>query len=319
MLKLLRLARGVLSVAMTVSGCAHTAVTPTVTPAVTAPPTTSSATPPNGFPEPASACAAQGGKYLGDMKCQHSDGSIGTVLYGAAAQRAMLSSVHVAPQSPRAWALATTAIIFEFNRNRLDMLAGTAITPDLEANGKHLLSDGWGVNNRDDLLKTLTWLQFQGHRNEFEQIGTRADALSAQQLLTVEAAAQSSPQALNKLEIALRSHRTLGKKGILAWDLVRYIAVCRWGYLAGYLSETEAWDHIMPAALRLQRTFASWQDLQSDFLIGREYWSLQETQLKGARFHAIYDRLLEDPSSPWNTNPWAMNLNVATPLPIEPN
>jgi hypothetical protein len=101
--------------------------------------------------------------------------------------------------------------------------------------------------------------------------------------------------------------------------LVRYIAVCRWGYLAGYLSESEAWDHIMPAALRLQQTFTSWQDLQSDFLIGREYWSLQETQLKGARFHAIYDSFLQNPSSPWNANPWAMDLRVATPLPIETN
>jgi Protein of unknown function (DUF1266) len=56
----------------------------------------------------------------------------------------------------------------------------------------------------------------------------------------------------------------------------------------------------MPAALRLQQTFDSWQDLQSDFLIGREYWSLQQTQLSGARFSAIYERFLKDPVSPWN-------------------
>jgi hypothetical protein len=231
----------------------------------------------------------------------------------------MLSSVHITPNSPHAWALATTAMIFEMNSHRHDLLAGTVATPDGEKTGKRLLSQGWDVNNRDDLLRTLTWLQFKGHRTEFDQLGVQVDALTEQQFLTVEAAAQSNPRALNQLEITLKNYRALGTKGILAWDLVRYIAVCRWGYLAGYWSETEAWDHIMPAALRLQQTFASWQDLQNDFLIGREYWSLQETQLKGARFHAIYDRFLQDPSSPWNANPWAMDLKVVTPLPIAAN
>lgn len=51
------------------------------------------------------------------------------------------------------------------------------------------------------------------------------------------------------------------------------------------------------------------------FLIGREYWSLQN----GERFRAIYDRFLQDPASPWNANPWNMNLQVATPLPIAAN
>jgi Protein of unknown function (DUF1266) len=218
------------------------------------------------------------------MKCQFANGLILPVLSGADAQRAKLSSIHVAPKSPHAWALATTAIIFEFNRNRLDMLAGTAITPDGEANGKHLLLDSWGVNNRDDLLKTLLWLQFAGHRSEFEELGLRVDALTEQQFATLEAAAQRNPQGLNSLEIVRKNHRTLGQKGILAWDLVRYISLCRWGYLAGYFSDTEAWDHIMPAALRLQQTFTSWQDLQSDFLIGREYWSLQRLNSKESDF-----------------------------------
>jgi hypothetical protein len=75
----------------------------------------------------------------------------------------------------------------------------------------------------------------------------------------------------------------------------------------------------MPAVTRIQQSFDCWQDLQSDFLIGREYWSLEETQLKGGRFRAIYERFVQDPSSPWNANPWTMDLSVATPLPIKAN
>jgi hypothetical protein len=75
----------------------------------------------------------------------------------------------------------------------------------------------------------------------------------------------------------------------------------------------------MPAALRLQLTFVSWQDMQSDILIGREYCLLQPTQLTEARFRAICERFLQDPSSPWNTNLRELDLKVAAPLPIEAN
>jgi Protein of unknown function (DUF1266) len=237
----------------------------------------------------------------------------------AATQRAMASSVPVMPKSPHAWALATTAIIFEVNRHRHDLLSGTAATPDGEEIGKHVLSQWWGISNHDELIKMLSWLQFEGHRAEFDQLGRRVDALSEREFRSIEAATDISPQTKNQLDIARKNHRALGQEGILAWDLVRYIALCRWGYLAGYLSDAEAWDHIMPAALRLQRSFASWQDLQSDYLIGREYWSVQQTENNGARYRAIYERFLQDPSGPWNTNPWIMDLNVAAPLPIEAN
>jgi Protein of unknown function (DUF1266) len=121
---------------------------------------------------------------------------------------------------------------------------------------------------------------------------------------------------LHRLEFVRQNYRLLGERGILAWDLVRYIALCRWGYLAGYLPVMDAWDRMMPAALRLQQTFSSWQDMQNDYLIGREFWSAKQTQENGERFRAIYERFIQDPSSPWNVNPWTMNLGVATPLPI---
>jgi hypothetical protein len=237
----------------------------------------------------------------------------------AATQRAILSSIPVTPKSPHAWALATTAIIFEFNRHRHDLLSGTVATPDGEEIGKHVLSRWWGISNQDELLGMLSWLQFEGHRAEFDQLGRRVDALSEREFRSIEAAAATNPQAASQLDIARKNHRALGQKGILAWDLVRYITLCRWGYLAGYLSDAEAWDHIMPVALRLQQSFASWQDLQSDYLIGREYWSVQQTENNGARYRDIYERFLRDPSSPWNTNAWTMDLNVAAPLPIEAN
>jgi hypothetical protein len=134
-------------------------------------------TPANGYADPASACTARGGKYLGDLKCQHTDGSIAPILFGAEAQRAMMSSTPVTRKSPHACALATTAIIFEYNGHRHDLLSGTVATAGGQESGKHLLSEAWSVNNHDELLGMLSWLQFQGHRSEFDELGRRVDAL----------------------------------------------------------------------------------------------------------------------------------------------
>jgi hypothetical protein len=316
MLQLLSLAAGLAVAALTFSSCAHTAGAPPVdaTPAQRA-----ETKPATDQPDPAADCATAGGKYLGDMKCEFPGGNVQQILIGADAERARLSAVPIELKSPHAWAMATTAITFEFNQDSPDILGGEAATPIGVEGGKRLLSDWWGVNNQEDLLRTLDWLQFEGHRAQFDELGNRVDALSEQEFRALEARVQNDPQAVNQLSIARKNHRALGEKGILAWDLVRYISVCRWGYRAGYLSEAEAWDRIMPAAHRLQMTFASWQDLQSDFLIGREYWSPPQTQTHQDEFRAIYERFLRDPVSPWNSNPWAMDLQVTTALPIKAN
>ena len=268
------------------------------------------------YADPASACAGIGGKYVGNLKCQMSDGSVAQILSGADATRARATSIPVAPGTPRAWVLATTAITFEYDGYRHDTLTGTAATPDAMASGAKLLSQWWGIDNRDDLLKTLKWLQFEGHRSEFDQLGRQVNAMTDAQFITVEDELQRYAEQLHRLEIVRQHYRELGGKSILAWDLVRYISLCRWGYLAGYLSEMEAWDHIMAAALRLQQTFVSWRDLQSDFLIGREFWSMEQTRKTGTPFRVIYDRFIDDRASPWNVNDWNMNLHVVSPLSI---
>jgi hypothetical protein len=302
------LAYGLLSVALAgiaLAGIAHAA--------------NAAQAPPPMYADPASACLGSGGKYLGDMKCHMADGSVAAILSGADATKARNSAVPVTPRSPYAWALATTAIMFEFNGDRHDLLTGTVATPGGQERGKHLLSQWWNVDNRDQLIETLNWLQFEGHRSDFDELGRQVDAMNRLQFKTKRAALLADPQELHRLEVVHRNHRRLGQKGILAWDLIRYIALCRWGNLAGYLSETEAWDHIMPAARRLQLTFNSWQDLQNDYLIGRQFWSVDQTQQNGDRFRAIYERFIADSSSPWNVNPWRMKLGVAKPLPIRAN
>ncbi len=268
------------------------------------------------YSDSSSACLADGGKYLGDMRCQMADGSVELILVGAAAIRASTSATAVMPQTPHAWALATTAIMFEFNADRHDLLAGAVANPDGEAKGKQLLSDWWSVDTKDELLDTLNWLQFEGHRADFDELGRQVSAMNEMQFESTKAAVLIDEQQTHRLDVVRKNYRLLGNKGILAWDLVRYIALCRWGYLAGYLSDVEAWDLIMPAARRLQQTFSSWRDLQENYLIGRDFWSVQQTQKTGDGFRAIYEHFIQDSNSPWNVNSWTMDLGTVTPMSV---
>jgi hypothetical protein len=96
---------------------------------------------------------------------------------------------------------------------------------------------------------------------------------------------------------------------ISAWDYDRYVALCGWGYLAGYLSEDEAWQRIMPVARLLQKTFSSWEDLGRNHIVGREFWSWEQTQDRGSLTLQSYKKLLTDPSSPWVKLKWDLDLS----------
>jgi hypothetical protein len=245
------------------------------------------------------------------------DGRVAFIVNGVAEEAAVReSSIPIPPGTPHAWAIATTAVLFQINGYRPDLLGGTVSTSENRSNAMKQLDDGWSISDRNELLKTLAWLQYSGHRVGFDEIGRKLDAISDSQYKSMLGNPSLGPEQQQKLEIVRKYHQRLGDKGILGWDLIRYIAVCRWAYVAGYLSEDEAWRHIMPAAARLQKSFDSWEDVESNYLIGRKFWSLSETEKQAVRFQSIFRSLLKDPASPWGQNPWRMELHVDNPLPI---
>ncbi len=120
--------------------------------------------------------------------------------------------------------------------------------------------------------------------------------------------AGDNPQAQNEIDVALEFGPSLGSSRIAAWDYSRYVSLCSRGYYLGYLSEEEAWSKIMPAARARQGSFSSWSDLGENYLIGRRFWSVDETAANGEKFSAAYYYLLSDCSSPWVTIPWSTHL-----------
>lgn len=131
---------------------------------------------------------------------------------------------------------------------------------------------------------------------------------SPEQVATIRDRVRENPSVSNKVEVVLKYHKVFGLKSIAGWDYARYVSLCGWGYIAGYLTEDEAWQRIMPAARRMQSTFDSWEDLGNNHVVGREFWSLKQSQAPGDRTRKSYQKLLADPSSPWVKLQWKLDL-----------
>jgi hypothetical protein len=207
------------------------------------------------------------------------------------------------------WALATCAILTESNKGRNDLLGGCQRTPKDCNDWQKGLANWWGVHNRADFLERLKWIETGGHRRSFDEIASFFTSATPDQIVEIKRKYANNPQISNQIEIVLKYKDEFGQKSIAAWDFARYVALCGWGYVAGYLTEEEAWQHIMPAARLMQRTFVSWEDLGKNHVVGREFWSFEQTQKRGDLTRSCYEKLLTCPSSPWVKIPWDLDLS----------
>jgi Protein of unknown function (DUF1266) len=212
-------------------------------------------------------------------------------------------------RSQKEWALAVSALLTERNGGRHDLLAGYPRTSASVADTRRLLREWWGVRGRRDLLGTLHWLEEGGHRKGFEQLGASVAGLPPREWEVLLTGKRDDPDERHQLAMARTYYAKLGAKSLLGWDYARYVSLCRWGYLVGYISEEEAWGLIMPAARLLQARFESWPDLGRNYLIGREYWSRRQMRDNGHLYRATYRELVTDPESPWNRHIWYLKLD----------
>lgn len=214
----------------------------------------------------------------------------------------------VPSRKQKEWALATAGLLTSWRGERLDLLGGAEPTPETVADVKAGLANQWGVRNRAELLETLAWIENGGHRRGFDQMAQQVASATPDSLERMRRQVSGDVEAANQIEIVSAYAGRFGAKSIAGWDYGRYVALCSWGYRVGYLSEDEAWRRIMPAATLMQATFSSWEDLAENYLTGRMYWSLRQTNNNGEQLRGVADRLLADPTSPWVRLPWDLDL-----------
>jgi len=117
------------------------------------------------------------------------------------------------------------------------------------------------------------------------------------------------------MKLTREHYQRYRRNSLVGWDYSRYIMLCRWGYMLGFLTEDQAWRWIMPVARTIQGGFRSWAELGDDYLAGREFWSHEEMERTGKIYRDIDRWLLQDPRSAWIRLPWRMELGEGSPAP----
>jgi hypothetical protein len=173
-----------------------------------------------------------------------------------------------------------------------------------------LLQEMWSVHDKKSVLASLESIRTQGHRTKFNVLNScipsegRIDILSLEKFKQVfifdmvnAEEIQMPDEEFKKLaEWMQRTNKYLSASGILAWDLSRGVHLARLAYVAGYLTDNEAWAEILKLAPLAVDKFASWLEFSQSFLIGLTFWSGQEIP----EVKASCERLLGNPVSPWN-------------------
>jgi hypothetical protein len=176
-----------------------------------------------------------------------------------------------------------------------------------ETRERELLASYWNIHNRGELLDTLDGLQSgsAGHRHAYWDIRRRLLEGRMENYLPVITGLSSANNGGARAFIVATHLGPLrgATLPITAWDFGRYINLCRWGVLCGWITEAEAWDRILPAARLLQASYASWDDYAADYLLGRNFWS-PESASENETIRYTVALLKLAPNGLWSTVPW---------------
>lgn len=196
------------------------------------------------------------------------------------------------------WGLALSGVLTELNGGFHHELGGWGKGDHTVGWCRNVLAKFWGIDSRASFRETTTWLWQRGHRTE---------ALLRLHELPADPGDDDAQAAL------LRAHAAeLQGRGLLAWDLGRFVAVVGWGAWAGFVAESEAWRWIHGAATWSQRRYRSWEEFGRHYELGRRYWAHGEVDPK---IPEILAKLNADPKSPWVQLRWDLALGEPPAAP----
>ncbi|WP_278263521.1 DUF1266 domain-containing protein [Nocardia sp. AG03] len=88
-----------------------------------------------------------------------------------------------------------------------------------------------------------------------------------------------------------------------AWDLARLVFIARAACTAGYLTEDEAWEHMLTGLDRARQHYRNWRQFGDGFLTGAIFWAATQDLSAAKRQVAERSRMIAGlhlrPSSPW--------------------
>ncbi|HBX22554.1 MAG TPA: hypothetical protein DEF34_02785 [Desulfotomaculum sp.] len=208
------------------------------------------------------------------------------------------------------WTLAVDAIPKKISNLSYDVLGGISVhNSDCISCVKNNLRVWWGIENREDALGCIERLRESGMREEFDYLTGIVSKLSDEQFKNLLEQYSNNERLVGKLQFVKEHYKEFGDKSLIGWDFCRLADLTGACYMVGYINADEAWKEIIFSANMVQKTFASWDDMANNYLLGRIYWSGEADQ---ARSEAS-KWLLSHPESPWIQIDWNLSLEPNIP------
>ncbi|WP_405206393.1 DUF1266 domain-containing protein [Aquimarina sp. LLG6339-5] len=140
------------------------------------------------------------------------------------------------------------------------------------------LNEDWGVLNKEQYHEMIARL-FDGMHSKWFAQDIASD--SANDMINqISGLTKVAPMYIEKCGIISNDKP---KKLIWGFDLFRVIPMSRWAFMAGYISENEAWKNILKASELIYYLFDSHEDYYDNYRVGHAFWS--------NNFEACTDRL----------------------------
>ncbi len=219
----------------------------------------------------------------------------------------------ISEEDLKAIGLALPAILMEYNFSSHTTLNTNPEGKDEEDTSKGILEDGWGIYNYENLIEDITWLKDEGHSKRCEELLIINKELTNNNfIIDVN---QLPDGDLNRLNFLAEYYNFINEETLLkGWDLARIVALCRWGYDAGYMSEDEAWEIIMNTTKTILTLFSSWEEFGANYILGRMYWKAESGNYEWKQYESvlIYYLLFDPDIGVWNKIDWPNQKNVNT-------
>jgi hypothetical protein len=195
------------------------------------------------------------------------------------------------------WILGCHPVLTEVNGGRHDVL-GMFERPRESGRALNRLRT-WSLETRAQVLERLEWLNIHGESRELDAV--------------LESPERAAGEGAERLRAAVVEHEhVLRRARFLAWDLGRLAAIAGWAYAAYLLDTDAAWTWMRAAAVRLQATYESWDELIAHYALARGIYVAGDDRDTAS----AVARLREGLAPTWRPPDWRTDLGqVESPAP----
>ena len=183
------------------------------------------------------------------------------------------------------WLNACCAVVHVVSELNPRIFGGTYKSPEVSAEQRKGLHEGWGFNDKHDFMDMLPQLLDGRTVKQYREKAVNDKLLNyGERVLFRDLAVEG------------------GERCLWAWDLQRLILLCELGYICDYISWEDALNWSLVAGKKLQPLFSDWDDFMNCYLLGYCYWSgddLNDKESHAAERKRVYEYYKKLPDSPW--------------------